>query len=161
LKPSACRKLQKTIEAGLTSLGELAAKAMRGQSGIPLVELEIAPELAITVLHPTGIDRAVSGRRGRDPGRQGGTQRFQVRGHRRVFPCDIMVAAIVLGYPVVEADRFYRHIRLVGQPVALSRTPSKKMAARPPEFGEQTDAVLAEFGFSADEITELKLGKVI
>src|ERR1700742_4601200 len=31
-----------------------------------------------------------------------------------------------------------RHIRLVGQPVTLSRTPSK-MAARPPEFGEQTD----------------------
>jgi crotonobetainyl-CoA:carnitine CoA-transferase CaiB-like acyl-CoA transferase len=71
-----------------------------------------------------------------------------------------MVAAIVLGYPVVEADRFYRHIRLVGQPVARSRTPSK-MAARPPELGEQTDAVLAEFGFSADGITELKRGKVI
>src|SRR4029077_16314122 len=30
-----------------------------------------------------------------------------------------------------------RHSRLVGQPVTLSRTPSK-MAARPPEFGEQT-----------------------
>jgi hypothetical protein len=48
------------IEAGLTSLGELAAKAMRGQSGIPLVDLEIAPELAKTVLHPAGIDRAFS-----------------------------------------------------------------------------------------------------
>jgi hypothetical protein len=34
-----------------------------------------------------------------------------------------------------------RHIRLVGQPVTLSRTPSK-MAARPPEFGEQTEEVL-------------------
>jgi crotonobetainyl-CoA:carnitine CoA-transferase CaiB-like acyl-CoA transferase len=41
-----------------------------------------------------------------------------------------------------------RHIRLVGQPVTLSRTPSK-MAARPPEFGEQTDEVLAEFGCSS------------
>ena len=39
-----------------------------------------------------------------------------------------------------------RHIRLVGQPFTLSRTPSR-MAARPPEFGEQTDEVLAEFGF--------------
>ena len=38
-----------------------------------------------------------------------------------------------------------RHIRLVGQPMKLSRTPSK-MAAPPPEFGEQTDEVLAEFG---------------
>jgi crotonobetainyl-CoA:carnitine CoA-transferase CaiB-like acyl-CoA transferase len=53
-----------------------------------------------------------------------------------------------------------RHIRLVGQPVPLPRTPSK-MAARPPEFGEQTNEVLAEFGFSADEIAELKLGKVV
>ena len=39
-----------------------------------------------------------------------------------------------------------RHIQLVGQPVTLSRTPSS-MAARPPEFGEQTEEVLAEFGF--------------
>jgi crotonobetainyl-CoA:carnitine CoA-transferase CaiB-like acyl-CoA transferase len=53
-----------------------------------------------------------------------------------------------------------RHIRLVGQPVTLSRTPSK-MAARPPEFGEQTDEVLTEFGFSAQEITELRRGKVV
>jgi crotonobetainyl-CoA:carnitine CoA-transferase CaiB-like acyl-CoA transferase len=53
-----------------------------------------------------------------------------------------------------------RHIRLVGQPVTLSRTPSK-MAARPPEFGEQTDEVLAEFGFSADEIGALRRGKVV
>jgi crotonobetainyl-CoA:carnitine CoA-transferase CaiB-like acyl-CoA transferase len=53
-----------------------------------------------------------------------------------------------------------RHIRLVGQPVALSRTPSK-MAARPPEFGEQTDEVLAEFGFSANEIEGLRQAKVV
>src|SRR5712664_1087147 len=53
-----------------------------------------------------------------------------------------------------------RHIRLVGQPVTLSRTPSK-MAERPPEFGEQTDEVLAEFGFGADEIVALKQGKVV
>jgi crotonobetainyl-CoA:carnitine CoA-transferase CaiB-like acyl-CoA transferase len=32
------------------------------------------------------------------------------------------------------------------------------MAARPPEFGEQTDEVLAEFGFDADaEQTEAAL----
>ena len=35
------------------------------------------------------------------------------------------------------------------------------MAARPPEFGEQTDEVLAEFGFSADEIGALRRGKVV
>ncbi|MBR0774507.1 CoA transferase [Bradyrhizobium diazoefficiens] len=53
-----------------------------------------------------------------------------------------------------------RHIRLVGQPVTLSRTPSR-MVARPPEFGEQTDEVLAEFGFGADEIAKLRDAKVV
>ncbi|MEY9156354.1 CoA transferase [Bradyrhizobium barranii subsp. apii] len=53
-----------------------------------------------------------------------------------------------------------RHIRLVGQPVTLSRTPSK-MVARPPEFGEHTDEVLKEFGLSADEIATLRNAKVV
>ncbi|WP_024512323.1 CoA transferase [Bradyrhizobium sp. ARR65] len=53
-----------------------------------------------------------------------------------------------------------RHIRLVSQPVTLSRTPSK-LVARPPEFGEQTEEVLTEFGFGADEIAELKQRKVV
>jgi len=53
-----------------------------------------------------------------------------------------------------------RHIRLVGQPFTLSRTPNK-MAARPPEFGEQTDEVLAEFGFSKEEIGQLKEAKIV
>jgi len=53
-----------------------------------------------------------------------------------------------------------RQIQLVGQPVTLSRTPSK-MAARPPEFGEQTEEVLAEFGFGKEEIAELRQRKVV
>jgi crotonobetainyl-CoA:carnitine CoA-transferase CaiB-like acyl-CoA transferase len=53
-----------------------------------------------------------------------------------------------------------RHIRLVGQPFMLSRTPSR-MAARPPEFGEQTEEVLAEFGFTQDEISSLRQNKVV
>ena len=52
-----------------------------------------------------------------------------------------------------------RHIRLVGQPFTLSRTPSK-MAARPPEFGEQTDEVLTEFGFTKEEIGSLRRNRV-
>jgi crotonobetainyl-CoA:carnitine CoA-transferase CaiB-like acyl-CoA transferase len=35
------------------------------------------------------------------------------------------------------------------------------MAARPPEFGEQTEEILIEFGFSADEIAELRRTKVV
>lgn len=51
-------------------------------------------------------------------------------------------------------------LRLVGQPVSLSRTPSR-LAVRPPEAGEHTDAVLKEFGFSAREIAALhKAGAV-
>ncbi|MET0220343.1 MAG: CaiB/BaiF CoA-transferase family protein [Tardiphaga sp.] len=53
-----------------------------------------------------------------------------------------------------------RDITLVSQPFTLSRTPSK-MVARPPEFGEQTEEVLAEFGFSADEIAALREAKVV
>jgi crotonobetainyl-CoA:carnitine CoA-transferase CaiB-like acyl-CoA transferase len=53
-----------------------------------------------------------------------------------------------------------RHIQLVSQPFKLSRTPSK-MAARPPEFGEQTEEVLAEFGFGSDEIADLRQRKVV
>ena len=53
-----------------------------------------------------------------------------------------------------------RQIQLVSQPFKLSRTPSK-LAARPPEFGEQTEEVLAEFGFGSDEIADLRQRKVV
>src|SRR4051812_13811002 len=53
-----------------------------------------------------------------------------------------------------------RKITLVGQPFTLSRTPSH-MAARPPEVGEQTEELLAEFGFGTEEIAELRRGKVV
>jgi len=42
----------------------------------------------------------------------------------------------------------------VGQPFALSRTPSR-IAAVPPECGQHTDEVLKEFGFADNEITAL------
>lgn len=53
-----------------------------------------------------------------------------------------------------------RAIQLVGQPFTLSRTPSH-MAARPPESGEHTRDVLSEFGFSPEEIAELRDGKIV
>src|SRR6266481_5795565 len=71
---------------------------------------------------------------------------------------DAQVKHLGIAQHVPNAEN--RHIRLVGQPVTLSRTPSK-MAARPPEFGEQTDEVLAEFGISADEIGALRRDKVV
>ncbi|MBV8838515.1 MAG: CoA transferase [Alphaproteobacteria bacterium] len=51
-------------------------------------------------------------------------------------------------------------ITLVGQPVRLSRTPSD-IVAPPPMIGEHTDEVLAEFGFSKDEINKLRADKTL
>jgi crotonobetainyl-CoA:carnitine CoA-transferase CaiB-like acyl-CoA transferase len=51
-------------------------------------------------------------------------------------------------------------LRLVGQPVSLSRTPSR-LVARPPKLGEHTDALLKEFGFSAREIAALRKAKAV
>jgi crotonobetainyl-CoA:carnitine CoA-transferase CaiB-like acyl-CoA transferase len=42
----------------------------------------------------------------------------------------------------------------VGQPIALSRTPSR-IVATPPALGQHTDEVLKEFGFADKEIAEL------
>ena len=51
-------------------------------------------------------------------------------------------------------------LTLVGQPVSLSRTPSR-LAAPPPKLGEHTGAVLKEFGFSAREIKALRAAKAV
>ena len=71
---------------------------------------------------------------------------------------DAQVQHLGIAQDVPNAEK--RHIRLVGQPVSLSRTPSK-MAARPPEVGEHTEEVLTEFGFDATEIAALKADKIV
>jgi formyl-CoA transferase len=48
----------------------------------------------------------------------------------------------------------------VGQPFALSRTPSK-IVATPPGQGEHTDEVLKEFGFADDEIAALHKAQAV
>jgi formyl-CoA transferase len=48
----------------------------------------------------------------------------------------------------------------VGQPIALSRTPSR-IVATPPEIGQHTDEVLKEFGFADKEIAELHAAKAV
>jgi len=49
---------------------------------------------------------------------------------------------------------------MVGQPVTLSRTPSR-LALAPPSLGEHTTAVLREFGFSAKDIAALRAAQAI
>jgi len=51
-------------------------------------------------------------------------------------------------------------MRLIGQPVGLSRTPSR-LATRPPDLGEHTNAILKEFGFNARDIAALHEAKAL
>jgi crotonobetainyl-CoA:carnitine CoA-transferase CaiB-like acyl-CoA transferase len=51
-------------------------------------------------------------------------------------------------------------MRLLGQPVGLSRTPSR-LAARPPDLGEHTNAILKEFSFSVRDIAALHKAKAL
>src|SRR5262245_23319631 len=54
-----------------------------------------------------------------------------------------------------SVDKKGRTLRMAGQPMSLSRTPSR-LAAPPPDMGEHTDAILEEFGFTANEIAALR-----
>jgi alpha-methylacyl-CoA racemase len=47
-------------------------------------------------------------------------------------------------------------VRLLGTPIKLSRTPANPARAGGPPLGADTDAVLAEAGYSAEEVTALK-----
>ena len=58
---------------------------------------------------------------------------------------DPQVKHLAMAQPVKTKDKI--EMTLVGQPVSLSRTPSK-LVAPPPALGEHTDAVLKEFGFT-------------
>jgi len=46
-------------------------------------------------------------------------------------------------------------ITLIGQPVTMSRTPSK-LAVSAPEYGEHADAILAELGYTATDIAAFR-----
>jgi crotonobetainyl-CoA:carnitine CoA-transferase CaiB-like acyl-CoA transferase len=51
-------------------------------------------------------------------------------------------------------------VRLIAQPLVLSRTPPA-VATAVPEPGEHTDEVLAEAGFAADEIARLRQNRIV
>ena len=46
-------------------------------------------------------------------------------------------------------------IKLVGQPFTLSRTPSRLVSSAP-EYGEHTAEILAEFGYSSEDVARLR-----
>jgi formyl-CoA transferase len=51
-------------------------------------------------------------------------------------------------------------LTLVGQPVVLTRTPSS-IQGPPPECGEHTDEILAEYGYSRSEIDRLRKARIV
>jgi crotonobetainyl-CoA:carnitine CoA-transferase CaiB-like acyl-CoA transferase len=65
---------------------------------------------------------------------------------------DPQVKHLGMAQSVKKKDRV---MRMAGQPVSLSRTPSK-LVAPPPDIGQHTNAILKEFGFSAKEIAALR-----
>ena len=51
-------------------------------------------------------------------------------------------------------------VKILGSPHALSETPAEPRGAAP-EFGQHTEEVLLEFGYTWEDITRLKDGEVI
>jgi crotonobetainyl-CoA:carnitine CoA-transferase CaiB-like acyl-CoA transferase len=70
---------------------------------------------------------------------------------------DPQVEHLKMAQPVKKKGK---EMKLVGQPMSLSRTPSK-LVSWPPELGEHTDQVLKEFGFKAGEIAALRKSNAI
>lgn len=63
-----------------------------------------------------------------------------------------------LAQPVRSTERGDTH--LIGQPIGMSRTPSR-IAAPPPTVSEHADGILAAIGYDADEIARLKSDKIV
>ena len=63
-----------------------------------------------------------------------------------------------MAQPVQSQER--GDTRLIGQPIVMSRTPSR-IAAPPPLCGQHSEAVLAELGYSAEEIEAFRQEGVI
>jgi crotonobetainyl-CoA:carnitine CoA-transferase CaiB-like acyl-CoA transferase len=76
----------------------------------------------------------------------------------KVF-ADPQVQHLGIAQPV-ESAALGRRLDLVGQPIKMSRTPSSLRVA-PPEPGEQTDEILAEFGFGANEIEAFRRDGIV
>ena len=60
-----------------------------------------------------------------------------------------------LGIAQEVVSRELGPIKLLGQPFTLSRTPSRLVNSSP-ELGEHTDEILAEFGYSLEDIARLR-----
>jgi crotonobetainyl-CoA:carnitine CoA-transferase CaiB-like acyl-CoA transferase len=71
---------------------------------------------------------------------------------------DPQVRHLAIAQSVTKKDK--SKMQLIGQPMLLSRTPSR-LVARPPELGEHTNAILKGFGFSKKDIAALHEAKAV
>jgi crotonobetainyl-CoA:carnitine CoA-transferase CaiB-like acyl-CoA transferase len=71
---------------------------------------------------------------------------------------DPQVRHLEIAKPLHDSER--GDIRVVGQPIGLSRTPAS-VACSVPEQGEHTQEILGEIGYSDDEIARLRERKVV
>ncbi|WP_439575814.1 CaiB/BaiF CoA transferase family protein [Phreatobacter sp.] len=71
---------------------------------------------------------------------------------------DPQVVHLGMATPVQHHAR--GEVRLIAQPLVMSRTPPA-VATALPEQGEHTDEVLAEAGFAADEIARLRQNRIV
>ena len=71
---------------------------------------------------------------------------------------DPQVQHLGIAVPLNDPER--GDVRVVGQPIVMSRTPAGVVAGIP-EQGEHTDEVLRETGYSADDIARLRASKII
>jgi crotonobetainyl-CoA:carnitine CoA-transferase CaiB-like acyl-CoA transferase len=71
---------------------------------------------------------------------------------------DPQVMHLGIAAPVKDSER--GDIRVVGQPIVMSRTPAS-VCASVPEVGEHNNEILAEFGYSTDDIARLRDEKII
>ena len=69
-------------------------------------------------------------------------------------------ATKVITAPTSVTSAALGEITLIGQPIELSRTPSR-IATAPPERGEHTDEILAEMGYTAQQRDDLRQRQVI
>jgi crotonobetainyl-CoA:carnitine CoA-transferase CaiB-like acyl-CoA transferase len=65
-----------------------------------------------------------------------------------------------LGMVATVPSPHYDPLRVVAQPVRLSRTPSE-IRSRPPEYGEHTSEILASLGYSEEDIAGLRRRRIV
>ena len=71
---------------------------------------------------------------------------------------DPQVQHLGIAVPVKDSKR--GDVRVIGQPITMSRTPASVVSGIP-EQGEHTQDILHQFGYSDNEIAHLRDNKII